>query len=300
MFAAISTPAEVQDAIDEYAGIFGVSPDRVLMTRFGIPPMVKPLPGTPDGKGRIPPELTPAGAFLPNLWLDQQRLARPDETVDHWVLRTAVLLDYVGYYDWQHDAFVDPLYAELGIDIIKRDDDWERVQRYMKGGEDVQLQRFYISSELSKAEMISFDNKVDEIMQDLLMGVLDMDQQDQESVGMVQSTKDLRDTYQQWIGSPLSDTLTEMMKNEISNDTVKQRMEQLWARMSDDLLSMLQRSGLLRDDAADGVRDAIARLETVSWQKYLQWTENHSVSDLEEIYNVFREAYNNIEQHVNL
>lgn len=155
--------AELERQRSGFADMFGVDAEHILLTPYGFLPMIQPLPGLPDGRQRIPSGITRVGAIVPNLWMDQYRLMRPGEAVDRYVVRIALALHYMGYYDYEQDIYGDPLAIELNLDIMRDDDAWERVQTFSQGGHDAQLQALQLQLTLPSRDLRAFESACEQM-----------------------------------------------------------------------------------------------------------------------------------------
>jgi len=112
---------------------WGVDPSQVLGEPWCETLLIRPQAGAPDGTGRIPWPISRQGVLCPSLWLDDVRLQLPDEPPGAYFLRLVMTLLAAGYISPTTGDWVDPLYEQLGLDVLDNDEHWERVQRWITG-----------------------------------------------------------------------------------------------------------------------------------------------------------------------
>jgi hypothetical protein len=120
----------------------GVGPEGVLVSFFGFPTMPKPVPAGPGGVNRLPPKIHIKWAGHPALWLDEsQRLQRPGESEQAWLVRLYLELTVRGYMQEEDDGSItwtDALMVD-DIDVESDLDASVRVKAWIDGGADPDL-----------------------------------------------------------------------------------------------------------------------------------------------------------------
>ena len=135
------TPTVVDGMRRSFARWLGVRPAAVIAFPFAsLAPLPHPRRPRPDGRGRLPATVTPAGARHPAWWLDQATSTRDaDEPLLAYGVRLALELRDRGLTGPDGEA-LDAL-ASLGWDAD--DPAAERRTRcYARGGWDAELSRF--------------------------------------------------------------------------------------------------------------------------------------------------------------
>lgn len=127
------TQAQARAARSQWAAVFGLPEDYIIVTPYGYPPQPKLPPGSPEGAGRLPGAVKLEQAGWPGFWLDPVTRRRlPDEADDEYAVRLYLELVARGFYDPNTGEPRDALLAGH-FDVAGDDDDARRVLAYRNG-----------------------------------------------------------------------------------------------------------------------------------------------------------------------
>ena len=130
---AYITQAQTRAARSQWAAMFGLPEDYIIVTPYGYPPPPKLPPGTPEGACRLPAAVELDQAGWPGFWLDPVTRRRlPGEADDEYAVRLYLELVARGFYDPNTGEHRDALLAGH-FDVVGDDDDARRVLAYRDG-----------------------------------------------------------------------------------------------------------------------------------------------------------------------
>jgi len=124
--------AEIKHDTEQAVARTGLPPEGLLISRFGYPALLRPIPGNPDGSGRLPRGLNPVFAGHPVFWMGPERLRQPRESDEVWHVRLWLELVSRNLIDPANGLTLNVLAERLGVDVMEPDGR-RRIVAYING-----------------------------------------------------------------------------------------------------------------------------------------------------------------------